>query len=87
MAVDQALIDEALAALGVTEIRPLRNGGQKTVLLVDRNGEEFVLKIIAIESGETHPDEAQLATLRLLNTLVCKQSTTGTCSSIPKPAS
>ena len=51
MPVDRALIDEALAALGVTEIRPLRNGGQKTVLLVDRNGEEFVLKVIAIESG------------------------------------
>lgn len=51
MSVDQPLIDEALAALDAEPVRSLRDGGQKTVRLVKRNGEELVLKVIAIESG------------------------------------
>jgi eukaryotic-like serine/threonine-protein kinase len=49
--VTQALIDEALAAFGATELRDLKTGGQKTVRLVERSGERFVMKVIAIESG------------------------------------
>lgn len=51
MPVDQGLIDEALAAFGATEVRPLRDGGQKTVRLVDRGAEQLVLKVIAIDSA------------------------------------
>lgn len=51
MPVDQVLIDEAMNALGVTPVRALRDGGQKTVRLVEKGGEELVLKVIAIDSG------------------------------------
>jgi serine/threonine-protein kinase len=49
--VDPALVDEAMAALGVTRRRDLRPGGQKAVVEVDRNGEVLVMKVIAIRSS------------------------------------
>jgi eukaryotic-like serine/threonine-protein kinase len=49
--VDQILIDEAMQRFGLTAVRDLRNGGQKTVRLVERNGEELVLKVITTDSG------------------------------------
>ncbi len=51
MPVDQALLDEAFAALGVTDVRELKTGGQKTVRLVDQGGAGLVMKVIALESG------------------------------------
>jgi serine/threonine-protein kinase len=57
--VDQTLIDEAMAALAVSPVRDLRSGGQKTVRLVDKAGDELVLKVIAIESDR--PDALKRA--------------------------
>jgi eukaryotic-like serine/threonine-protein kinase len=37
--------------LGVTDVRELRAGGQKTVRLVNRAGNELVMKVISLESG------------------------------------
>lgn len=51
MPVEQGLIDEAMAALAVSPVDELRSGGQKTVRLVDRDGETLVMKVIAIDSG------------------------------------
>ncbi len=53
MPVDQALIDEACSGLGVTEVAPLKDGGQKTVRLVQRGAEQLVLKVIKV--GGTTP--------------------------------
>lgn len=50
MAVDQSMIDQACTSLEVTEVRPLKDGGQKTVRLVedaDGNG------LPATERGKT----------------------------------
>ena len=60
MPVDQQLIDTAAAALNVTVVESLKAGGQKTVLLVDRSGERFVMKVIA--TGSTLPDALKRAT-------------------------
>lgn len=49
--VDDALIDEALHALGVTRSRELKPGGQKVVYEVDRGGERLVMKVIATRSS------------------------------------
>jgi eukaryotic-like serine/threonine-protein kinase len=49
--VDEALVNEAMEALEVTAVRPLRDGGQKTVRLVEREGTEVVLKVIAVDSS------------------------------------
>jgi serine/threonine protein kinase len=57
--VDDALLDDAMAALGVDPVRDLRSGGQKTVRLVRRAGEELVLKVIAIDSSS--PDALRRA--------------------------
>jgi serine/threonine-protein kinase len=51
MPVDQALLDEAFATLGVSDVRELKTGGQKTVRLVDQGGTRLVMKVIALESG------------------------------------
>jgi eukaryotic-like serine/threonine-protein kinase len=59
MAVAQALIEEACAGLGVTEVGSLKDGGQKTVRLVDRAGERLVLKVIQV--GSTSPQALQRA--------------------------
>lgn len=60
MPVTQELIDEAAALHGVTVMRPLRPGGQKTVLLTERElGEQLVLKVIAI--GSSQPDALRRA--------------------------
>jgi serine/threonine-protein kinase len=53
MAVDQALIDDACAGLGVVEVSALKDGGQKTVRLVERGAEQLVLKVIQV--GSTSP--------------------------------
>jgi serine/threonine protein kinase len=49
--VDQKLINEAMQALGVSAVRDLRSGGQKTVRLVHKDAEDLVMKVIAIDSG------------------------------------
>ncbi len=49
--VDETLISEALVRLGVAEVRVLKPGAQKQVRLVDRDGEELVLKVIEIGSS------------------------------------
>lgn len=49
--VDQALLNDAMVALAVTDVRELRPGGQKTVRLVEQAGTELVMKVIALESG------------------------------------
>jgi serine/threonine protein kinase len=60
MTVDQQLIDAAAAALNVTVVEALKEGGQKTVLLTERTGERFVMKVIA--TGSTLPDALKRAT-------------------------
>jgi serine/threonine protein kinase len=49
--VDEALILEAVGELGVTEVRVLKPGAQKQVRIVDRGGEQLVLKVIEIGSS------------------------------------
>lgn len=49
--VDDALVQEALQQLGVTEVAVLKPGGQKVVREVDRAGERLVMKVIAIGSS------------------------------------
>lgn len=49
--VDEALVSEALDELGVTEVRVLTPGAQKQVRIVDRGGEQLVLKVIEIGSS------------------------------------
>ncbi len=51
MPIDQDLLGEAFAALGVTDVRELKTGGQKTVRLVNQGGAELVMKLIALEPG------------------------------------
>lgn len=52
VAVTQELIDEAAALHHVTVVRALKPGGQKTVLLAEApDGEQLVLKIIAVSSS------------------------------------
>jgi serine/threonine protein kinase len=60
VAVDQQLIDAAAGALNVTVVEALKEGGQKTVLLAERTGERFVMKVIA--TGSTLPDALKRAT-------------------------
>jgi len=51
VAVDQELLNDAMTALGVEDIRELRPGGQKSVRLVRQGDTEMVMKVIALESG------------------------------------
>jgi serine/threonine-protein kinase len=51
MPVTDELISQALAALDVVIVRRLRDGGQKTVKLVARDGDELVLKVVAVGSS------------------------------------
>jgi eukaryotic-like serine/threonine-protein kinase len=69
MAVAQELIDEACAGLDVTQVSSLKDGGQKTVRLVERAGHTFVLKVIQV--GSTSPQALQRAAreVTLLETL------------------
>lgn len=55
----QALVDQALADLGVQLTRELQEGGQKRVFLVDRGSETFVLKVISLTSSR--PDAMRRA--------------------------
>ena len=68
--VDAALIADALAALGATEVAALKPGAQKDVRLVDRGGAQLVMKVIAI--GTTAPEalkraEREVALLASIN--------------------
>lgn len=54
------MIDTAATALKVTVVDALKEGGQKTVLLAERSGELFVMKVIA--TGSTLPDALKRAT-------------------------
>jgi serine/threonine-protein kinase len=69
MPVDQGLIDEACAGLGVVETAALKDGGQKTVRLVARGDETLVMKVIQV--GGTTPQALQRAAreVELLATL------------------
>lgn len=57
--VSDALIAEALTRLGVRDVRVLKPGAQKHVRLVDRGGEQLVLKVIEI--GSNSPEALQRA--------------------------
>jgi serine/threonine-protein kinase len=59
VSVDDALLNDALDALGVTKVRDLRSGGQKTVCLVERGGEELVMKVVAV--GSSSPEALRRA--------------------------
>jgi len=53
--VTEQLVAEACASLGVRQITPLRDGGQKTVRLVEgADGEQLVLKVVSV--GGSSPD-------------------------------
>jgi eukaryotic-like serine/threonine-protein kinase len=54
MHVSNKLIQQAFQALEVVHVRDLRDGGQKTVKVVRRGDDEFVMKIVAI--GSSSPD-------------------------------
>lgn len=53
------MIDDAAQDLGVTVSRPLKQGGQKTVLLVERGSDNFVMKVMS--TGSTLPDALKRA--------------------------
>jgi serine/threonine protein kinase len=59
MAVDDALVAEAVTAFQALIIRPLKDGGQKAVRVVAVDGEERVLKVIQL--GNTSPESLQRA--------------------------
>ena len=48
-----------MTALGVAKVSDLRSGGQKTVCLVERGGEQLVLKVVAV--GSTSPEALRRA--------------------------
>ncbi len=50
--VNQHLIEEALDALSVQDMGPIgAEGGQKAVRRVQRNGQDYVLKVISLVSS------------------------------------
>jgi serine/threonine protein kinase len=51
MSVSNELIEAAYEALSVTHVRDLRDGGQKVVKVVQRNGGELVIKIVSVASS------------------------------------
>jgi eukaryotic-like serine/threonine-protein kinase len=59
MPVDDALVEQAMEALGVEPVRDLRSGGQKTVRLVRQGERELVLKVISL--GSSSPDALRRA--------------------------
>ena len=59
MPVTDQLVNEAMKALSLEPVRALRDGGQKTVRLVRRAGEELVLKVVAV--GSSSPDALERA--------------------------
>lgn len=59
MPVDDALVTAAAELLDVTVTRPLKQGGQKTVLLVEATDGPAVLKVISI--GSSLPDALRRA--------------------------
>jgi eukaryotic-like serine/threonine-protein kinase len=63
------MIDQAAAELGVSVQKARKQGGQKTVLLVERDGDPFVMTVIS--TGSTLPDALKRATreVELLTTI------------------
>lgn len=59
MPVDAQMEVEAEAELEVTILEPLKQGGQKTVLLVEKNGEQYVMKVMS--TGSSMPDALKRA--------------------------
>ncbi|MFP4512803.1 MAG: protein kinase domain-containing protein [Acidimicrobiales bacterium] len=59
MPVDQALVDEAIAAFNAVVVGPLKDGGQKAVRLVTVGQDQRVLKVIQL--GQTSPESLQRA--------------------------
>lgn len=53
------LLQTAMERHGATMVRPLRDGGQKRVALVDRGGENQVLKLVLV--GSSSPDALERA--------------------------
>lgn len=51
MSVPESLVTEACQHFGVTEVRPLTDGGQKTVRLVQSEGTLLVLKVLSVGSS------------------------------------
>lgn len=69
MPVSQELLDKALAVLNVTDVRQLREGGQKTVRLVTSGAEQLVMKVIALESDAPEALERAKREVELLQTI------------------
>lgn len=67
--VNGTLISEALHRLGVTQIGVLKPGAQKQVRLVDRLGEQLVLKVIEIGSSAPEALERAEREVQLLASL------------------
>jgi eukaryotic-like serine/threonine-protein kinase len=59
LTVSQELIDAASESLGVVAVKPLKQGGQKTVIEVDQGGTPRVMKVISI--GSNAPDALKRA--------------------------
>lgn len=60
MAVDKATEDAAANGLEVTIVQRLKQGGQKTVLLVEKGTDRFVMKVMS--TGPSQPDALKRAT-------------------------
>lgn len=60
MTVDKMMEDAAADGLDVTISQRLKQGGQKTVLLVERETDQFVMKVIS--TGPSQPDALRRAT-------------------------
>jgi serine/threonine protein kinase len=60
MPVDTATEEAAANGLGVTVVQRLKQGGQKTVLLVEKGTDRFVMKVMS--TGPSQPDALKRAT-------------------------
>lgn len=60
VAVDEAMENTAAEELGVRILQQLKQGGQKTVLLVERGSDQYVMKVIS--TGSSQPDALKRAT-------------------------
>src|SRR4051812_45187000 len=69
MPMTQELLDKALAALDATDVRELRQGGQKSVRLVESGADQLVLKVIALESDAPEALQRAKREVELLQTI------------------
>lgn len=69
MPVSQELLDKAFVLLHVTDVRELREGGQKTVRLVDSEDGQLVMKVIALESDAPQALQRAKREVELLQTI------------------